>query len=68
MYICTAIHMKVDDVCEIVCTDEKAVEAVKSKMLDEKLLMIIAENFKIFGRSNKTQNTASIIPERTLCL
>ena len=49
MFICTVIHMKVDDICEIENSNEKAVEEVKSKMLDEDILIVIADNFKIFG-------------------
>ena len=67
MFICTAIHMKVDDLCEIVCTDEKAVAEVKSKMLDENILIVIADNFKIFGDPTRS-DPASIISKRTMCL
>jgi DNA-binding transcriptional ArsR family regulator len=41
--------MKFEDVCEIECTNEKAVAEVKSKMLDNNILIVIAETFKIFG-------------------
>jgi ArsR family transcriptional regulator, lead/cadmium/zinc/bismuth-responsive transcriptional repressor len=42
------MHMK-DDVCEIECSDEKAVKQVKANMLDENILLELSENFKIFG-------------------
>ena len=67
MVICTVIHMKVDDVCEIVCTDEKAVEEVKSNMLDENILMIIAENFKIFGDPTRLKILQALY-QRELCV
>ncbi len=59
--------MKVDDICEIVCTDEKAVEDVKSKMLDENLLMIIADNFKIFGDPTRLKILQALY-RRELCV
>jgi ArsR family transcriptional regulator, lead/cadmium/zinc/bismuth-responsive transcriptional repressor len=59
--------MKVDDVCEIICTDEKAVEEVKSNMLDENILMIIAENFKIFGDPTRLKILQALY-QRELCV
>ena len=47
--MCTCIHMKVDDVCEIECINEEAVNDVKSNMPDENVLLAVSENFKIFG-------------------
>jgi ArsR family transcriptional regulator, lead/cadmium/zinc/bismuth-responsive transcriptional repressor len=41
--------MKVDDVCEIECINEEAVNDVKSNMPDENVLFDVSENFKIFG-------------------
>ena len=41
--------MKIDDLCEIQFINKKAVEEVKSNMLDEKVLLDVSENFKIFG-------------------
>ncbi len=38
-----------DDVCEIECSNPKVVKKVKSKMLDETILLEVSENFKIFG-------------------
>ena len=59
--------MKVDDVCEIICTDEEAVSDVKSKMLDQKILMIIAENFKIFGDPTRLKILQALY-QRELCV
>jgi DNA-binding transcriptional ArsR family regulator len=67
MFICTAIHMKVDDVCEILCIDEEAVEQVKSNMLDQDILMIIAENFKIFGDPTRLKILQALY-QRELCV
>ena len=53
MFICTFDHMKFDDVCEINCSNNKVIKEVKSKMLDENILLDVAENFKIF--SDKTR-------------
>jgi DNA-binding transcriptional ArsR family regulator len=59
--------MKVDDVCEIECTDEKAVAEVKSKMLDENILIIIAENFKIFSDPTRLKILQALY-QRELCV
>ena len=53
MIICTCVDMKLNDVCEINCTNKKVIKEVKSKMLDENILLDVAENFKIF--SDKTR-------------
>lgn len=47
--MCTFNHMKFDDICEIDCKNEKNVQEVKSKMLDDDILLEVSENFKIFG-------------------
>ncbi len=59
--------MKVDDICVIECIDEKAVEDVKSKILDENLLMIIADNFKIFGDPTRLK-ILQALNQRELCV
>ncbi|MGZ7069353.1 MAG: ArsR/SmtB family transcription factor [Methanobacterium sp.] len=41
--------MKDDDICEIECTNEEAVKRVKASILDENVLLEVADNFKIFG-------------------
>ena len=59
--------MKVDDVCEIESSNEKAVKEVKSKMLDENILIVIAENFKIFGDPTRLKILQSLY-QRELCV
>ena len=59
--------MKNDDVCEIECINEKAVKEVKSNMLDETILLDVADNFKIFS-DYKIKNLASFIPKRIMCM
>ena len=49
MVICTVIHMKTDDICEITCIHEEAVKEVKSNMLKDSVLLEVSDNFKIFG-------------------
>ncbi len=49
MVTCTCNHMKDDDLCEIECIHEDSVRKVKSNMLDNDVLLQVAENFKIFG-------------------
>lgn len=49
MVICTTIHMKENDICEIERTNEEAVKQVKTNMLDETMLLDVADNFKVFG-------------------
>ncbi len=38
-----------EDICEIECINEKAVKEVKSNIMDEKVLLEVAENFKVLG-------------------
>ena len=59
--------MKVDDVCEIISTDNEAVKEVKSKMLDKTILNIIAENFKIFGDPTRLKILQALY-QRELCV
>ncbi|AEG18330.1 ArsR/SmtB family transcription factor [Methanobacterium paludis] len=49
MVICTVIHMKENDICEIECIHEEAVKQAKSNMMDESVLLEVSETFKIFG-------------------
>ncbi|MGB9936983.1 MAG: ArsR/SmtB family transcription factor [Methanobacterium sp.] len=49
MDICTFIHIKHNDICEIECINEEAVKQVKSNILDDETLLEVSENFKIFG-------------------
>lgn len=41
--------MKENDICEIERINEEAVKQVKSNMLDETMLLDVADNFKVFG-------------------
>ena len=67
MVICTCIHMKNDDVCEIECINEKAVKEVKSNMLDETILLDVADNFKIFSDSTRLKILQALY-QRELCV
>jgi ArsR family transcriptional regulator, lead/cadmium/zinc/bismuth-responsive transcriptional repressor len=49
MVICTVIHMKENDICEIECIHEEAVKQAKSNMMDESVLLEVSETFKIFS-------------------
>jgi len=41
--------MKDDDICEINCSNDDTVKQVKSQMLNEELLVMVSDNFKVFG-------------------
>lgn len=49
MVICTVIHMKENDVCEVECINEEVVMGVKSHMPDENILFEVSNNFKAVG-------------------
>jgi DNA-binding transcriptional ArsR family regulator len=59
--------MKVDDVCEIECFNEEAVKEVKSNMLDETILLDVAENFKIFSDPTRLKILQALY-QRELCV
>lgn len=59
--------MKSDDVCEIECNNEEAVKEVKSNMLDETILLDVAENFKIFGDPTRLKILQALY-QRELCV
>jgi len=59
--------MKVDDVCEIECFNEEAVKEVKSNMLDENILLDVAENFKIFSDPTRLKILQALY-QRELCV
>ena len=67
MFICTCIHMTRDDVCEMECINEKAVNEVKSNMLDENILLDVADNFKIFSDSTRLKILQALY-QRELCV
>ena len=65
--ICTVIHMKESDICEIECINEETVKHVKKKMLDENILLEVAENFKIFGDLTRLKILQALY-QRELCV
>lgn len=67
MVICTVIHMKENDVCEIECTNEEAVKQVKSNLLDEKVLLEVSDNFKVFGDITRLKILQALY-QRELCV
>ncbi len=67
MFICTSNHMKSEDVCEIECINEEAVKEVKSNMLDDNILLDVAENFKIFGDPTRLKILQALY-HRELCV
>ena len=67
MVICTVIHMKESDICEIECINEETVKHVKTKMLDENILLEVAENFKIFGDLTRLKILQALY-QRELCV
>lgn len=67
MVICTVIHMKPDDVCEIECSDEKTVKEVKSQMLNETILLEVSDNFKVFGDLTRLKILQALY-HRELCV
>jgi DNA-binding transcriptional ArsR family regulator len=67
MVICTFIHMKINDICEIECTNEEAVKQVKSNMLNENILLKVADNFKIFGDLTRLKILQALY-QRELCV
>lgn len=67
MIICTIIHMKENDICEIECTNVEAVKQVKSNILDEDVLLEVADNFKIFGDLTRLKILQALY-QRELCV
>ena len=65
--MCTCIHMTRNDVCEIECINEKAVNKVKSNMLDENILLNVADNFKIFSDPTRLKILQALY-QRELCV
>lgn len=65
--MCTFIHMKENDVCEIERTNEEAVKQVKSNMLNENVLLEVADNFKVFGDPTRLKILQALY-QRELCV
>ncbi|MGZ7109103.1 MAG: ArsR/SmtB family transcription factor [Methanobacterium sp.] len=59
--------MKENDVCEIVCTNEEAVKHVKASILDDNVLLEVADNFKIFGDLTRLKILQALY-QRELCV
>jgi len=59
--------MKESDICEIECINEETVKHVKKKMLDENILLEVAENFKIFGDLTRLKILQALY-QRELCV
>lgn len=59
--------MKENDVCEIECTNEEAVKQVKSNMLNENVLLEVADNFKVFGDPTRLKILQALY-QRELCV
>ena len=59
--------MKESDICEIECINEETVKHVKTKMLDENILLEVAENFKIFGDLTRLKILQALY-QRELCV
>ncbi len=56
-----------NDVCDIECINEKAVNKVKSNMLDENILLNVADNFKIFSDPTRLKILQALY-QRELCV
>lgn len=67
MVMCTFIHMKQNDVCEIQCTNDEAVKQVKSNKLDEEILSKVSDTFKIFGDLTRLKILQALY-QRELCV
>lgn len=59
--------MKIDEICEIICINEKAVKEVKSNMPDETVLSDVSDNFKIFGDLTRLKILQALY-QRELCV
>ena len=61
------VHMIKGDVCEIKYVNKKAVKEVMSKMLDNKIILKLADNFKIFGDSTRMKILYAL-SQKELCV
>ncbi len=55
------------DVCEIKSVDKKAVQEVKSRMLDNKIILKIASSFKILGDPTRVKILYAL-SQKELCV
>jgi len=65
--MCTVIHMKNDDVCEIECINKETVKQVKSNMLDENTLLEVADIFKVFSDHSRLKILQALY-QQELCV
>jgi DNA-binding transcriptional ArsR family regulator len=56
-----------NDICEIECINEKSVQEVKSKMLEDELLFEVSDSFKVFGDSTRLKILYAL-SKRELCV
>ncbi len=56
-----------NDVCEIEGIDEKSVNEVKSKMLEDELLFEVSDTFKVFGDSTRLKIMYALA-QKELCV
>ena len=56
-----------NDICEIECINEKSVDEVKSKMLQDELLFEISDTFKVFGDSTRLKIMYAL-SQKELCV
>jgi len=61
------IHMIKKDICEIEFINKKAVRAVKSKMLDNKIVLKATNNFKTLGDPTKVK-ILYVLSQKELCV
>jgi len=55
------------DICEIESIDEKSVDEVKSKMLEDELLFEVSDTFKVFGDSTRLKIMYAL-SQKELCV
>ena len=60
-------HTRKEDVCEINYVNKKAVKEVKSKMLKNKVILKVADNFKILGDPTRVK-ILHALSQKELCV
>ncbi len=59
--------MKPKDVCEIECINKKAVQQARAKMLKNKIILKVSENFKVLGDPTRTKILYAL-SQKELCV
>ena len=67
MNVCSYIHMTKKDICEVEYVNKKSVQKVKSKMLHEKIILRVTDNFKILGDSTRIKILFAL-SQKELCV